>query len=85
MKNVAREFFRFGARTEKFTRRSEIFYARVFAKTRTAIRPFPAREKIIPILLGMTKGDEFLHPIPTDIFGTILLRNGFLLSLVERS
>nr|WP_235317841.1 hypothetical protein [Porphyromonas gulae] len=43
---MAREFFRFGARTEKFTRHNEKLLARVFAKTRTAIRPFPAREKI---------------------------------------
>nr|WP_235318011.1 hypothetical protein [Porphyromonas sp. COT-052 OH4946] len=27
--------------------------ARVFAKTRTAIRPFPAPEKFIPISLGI--------------------------------
>ncbi|MDP0625711.1 hypothetical protein NLB62_09820, partial [Porphyromonas gingivalis] len=40
---MVRKNFSFGARSKNFWNQNEKFLARVFTKTRTAIRPFSAR------------------------------------------
>ncbi|WP_428842470.1 hypothetical protein [Porphyromonas gingivalis] len=59
-KNVAREIFSFGARSEKFTNQNEKIQARIFPKNRTAISSFFVRD----FFVSGYPSTEFHHLFP---------------------
>ncbi|WP_456319709.1 hypothetical protein [Porphyromonas gingivalis] len=59
-KNVAREIFHFGARSEKFTNQNEKNQARIFPKNRTANSSFFVRD----FSVSGYSSTEFLHLFP---------------------